>query len=347
MSTIEDFLNQPFFPTGTSGDGKISLPVATAINLHPYSKIPGIVDSRLKDLSYSSANTLHECPKKFQLYRLKTHTTEDSVFQNISNSFGHSCGLAAQLIFQEHPWTLQEILWQQFLHWPKELPIIEAEDVKARKGFIYANLYAAKLWHARRNGLLCDWVIDDYNGKPAVELSFQILLPDGFRYRGSVDAVLRNRITGAIGVLEHKTTKYKVIDPAQYKNSAQAVGYSIVLDHLYPDVSSYEVLYLVYSSTEMEIVPLDFTKSLAQRAEWLQDILFDIDNIRAYDESGVYPRRGESCFNFFRQCQYFQTCTMSVERLAKEYHPDMADTKVYDVTVTMEELIETQLKRNT
>lgn len=345
MSTLEDFLNESAVPVGPSDPNKVSLPISTVVHLKPYKKIPGVVDQRLRDLSYSSGNTLHECPKKFQLYRLKTHTTEDPIFQSISNAFGHSCGLGAQLIFQERERSLGEILWEMFLFWPKGLPLWE-EDEKAKKGFIYACICTSKLWHARRNGFLRDWSIIDYNGKPAVELSFEILLPDGFRYRGSVDAVLRNRVTGAIGVLERKTTKYQTVDPAQFKNSGQAIGYSIVLDHIFPDLSSYSVLYLAYSSTAMEEFLFDFTKTLSQRAEWIQDILFDVEMVKMYDETGIYPRRGESCFNFFRQCQYFQTCTMSVERLAKEYHPDMADNKEYDISVTIEELIDSQLRRH-
>lgn len=345
MPSLDDILDSPVSSVGKMFDGRESpLAPGTIANLGPYKKVPGVVDPRLKLLSYSSENTLYECPQKYRLYKLRVHSTEDAIFQSISNAFGHSCGLAAQMIFQEHQFSLHDVLWAQFLQWPENIPLA-MEDEKAKKGFFYANLYAAKLYYARRNGFLRDWVIVDYNGKPAIELGFEILLPNGFRYRGFIDAVLRNRITNALGVLEHKTTKYTTIDPAQYKNSGQSVGYSIVLDHIDPDLSSYEVLYLIYSSTSMEITPLEFTKSLAQRAEWIQTLLFNIQNIQMYDEAGVYPRRGESCFNFFRQCQYFQTCTMSIERLAKEYTPEMIPPEKYDVVVTLEELVETQLRR--
>lgn len=343
---IRDILNEPFNDPGTDSNSEISPDVETERSLGPYKKIPGTVDPRLKDLSFSSRNTLRQCPKKFQLYRLKTRSTEDTVIQNISNAFGHSCGHAAQMIFLPQLPSIGEVLWKQFLEWPDNIPLF-AEDEKAKKGFWYAAICTLKLWHARSNGFLRDWSIIDYAGRPAVELSFEIILPNGFRYRGFVDAVLRNNVTGAIGVLERKTTKFNTPDASQFKNSSQALGYSIVLDHIFPDLSSYSVLYMVYSSTTMEETVFDFPKSLAQRAEWIQEIIFDVENIEKYDEAGVYPRNGSACFDFFRQCEYFQTCTMSVQRLAREYSPERHDDPtVYDISVTLEELIETQLRRH-
>lgn len=342
----EDFLEQPFNDAGTSDSGEISDVERAKADLGPYRKIPGTVDPRLKELSFSSRSTLHTCPKKFQLYRLRIGKAEGSFFQSVSNAFGHSCGLAAQLIFREPMPSLGEVLWKQFLEWPDDIGLWE-ENAKDKKGFWYAAICSLKLWHARSHGFLHDWYIVDYNGKPAVELSFEVILPNGFRYRGFVDAVIRNRVTGAVGVLERKTTKFNTPDPSQFKNSTQALGYSIVLDHIAPEISSYSVLYLVYSSTLMEETVFDFPKSLSQRAEWIQEIMFDIDHINEFDEARVYPRNGAACFDFFRPCEYFQTCHLSVERLAKEYSEEVhADKTAYDISVTLEELIETQLNRH-
>lgn len=338
-----NFLEQPHITSRTLDSNEISDNSRTERDLGPYHKIPGTLDKRLREISYSSLGTLHSCAKKYQLYKLRTTSSEDSFVQNISNAFGHSCGLATQLIFLENPPSLKNILWQQFLQWPQNIPIFE-EDNKAKKGFWYALICTLKLWHARNSGFLQDWSIISYNGKPAVELSFEITLPHNFRYRGFVDAVIRNKDTGAIGVLERKTTKSNTPDPAMYKNSGQAIGYSIVLDHIFPELSSYDVLYLVYSSTSMEETVFSFTKSFSQRAEWIQEILFDIGNIVQYDEAQVFPRNGNACFDFFRQCQYFQTCTMSIGRLAKEYHESMSDNTKYDISVTLEQLIESQLR---
>jgi len=68
--------------------------------------------------------------------------------------------------------------------------------------------------YVRNSSLLEDYELVQYVPEgatepvPAVELSFIISLPNGFKYRGFVDAVLRHKTTGAIVVLEVKTTGY-------------------------------------------------------------------------------------------------------------------------------------------
>jgi hypothetical protein len=119
-----------------------------------------------------------------------------------------------------------------------------------------------------------------YEGKPACELSFAIYLPDGFIYRGFVDAVLRNRKTGAVRVLECKTHSGTTINPATYKNSAQAIGYSIVLDAIFPELSSYDVLYHAYSSKREEYEMIPFEKSYYARALWIRELLWMLKPLR-------------------------------------------------------------------
>jgi hypothetical protein len=308
----------------------------------PYIKIPGEVDYRLKQLSYSSNNLLNTCPRKYQLYKLRAGAAKESVVQTISNSYGHAIGYGTQLIFQDK-YTLKEILWEVFLFYPIDLQL---QDEQAKKSFWSALTSIIKLYHARKAGFLADWVIMEWEGKPAIEFSFCINLPNGFRFRGHVDAVMKHKKTGQIGVLERKSTKYKTVAPEMFKNSAQALGYSIVLDHLFPELSSYEVLYLVYSSTTMEEILFTFGKSYTQRAEWIQDLLFTCDIITMYDEAQIYPMRGQACFDYFRPCQYFQTCNLSIENLAKAFTPELHEDQLeYQVNISITELIETQLRK--
>jgi hypothetical protein len=307
-----------------------------------YVKIPGVIDYRLKQLSYSSELSLRNCPRKYQLYKLRASGTKEGIVQTISNSFGHAVGLGTQLVFQDK-YTLQEIIWQVFLAYPID-PLLE--DEKAKKGFWSALVSISRLYNARKAGFLSDWVVLEWEGKPAIEFSFCINLPNGFRYRGYVDAVVKNKKTRKIGVLERKTTKNKVVAPESFKNSGQALGYSIVLDHIFPDISSYEVLYLVYSSTTMEETEFEFSKSYVQRAEWIQTLLFECDMITKYDEAEMYPMHGESCYDFFRSCQYIQTCTLDISSLAKEYDPEIhEDTVEYQINISLQDLIQTQLRK--
>ena len=149
-------------------------------------------------------------------------------------------------------------------------------------------------------------------------------------------------------MLEVKTTSATNLNPAQYKNSAQGIGYSVVLDHMFPTLSSYEVLYLVYTTKNFQWNPLPFQKSYLQRAQWIQELILDCEVLAMYEQAGVYPMRGESCYDYYRECQYLQTCTLNTAYLtttltAEEEQKYLEKESQYQVRVTVQDLITAQL----
>ena len=303
----------------------------------------GKIDYRIRQLSYSSLLSLHSCPRKFQLYKLRTtHRSEEALESTITFAFGHVVGEGIQLIFAGH--SIETVIFEMFKGWHTDL---FARDDKGKKSFWEAVIALQRFVAIKESGFLNDYDLLYYNGKPACELSFAINFPDGFRLRGFVDAVLVHRTTGEIIVLECKTTGSKSLNPATYKNSAQAIGYSVVLDVIAPDVSSYEVLYLVYQTHSGEYQPFRFPKTYLQRALWIQEILLDIELIKLYENTGVYPMHGESCYNFFRECEYFNTCTMSTEYLTKKCTPEEEDKTEYQINLSLQDLLNAQLSKVT
>ena len=304
------------------------------------------MDSRIKQLSYSSLLTLHKCPRKFQLYKLnaKIEQPEDAP-QSLTFQYGHTVGKGIQDVLENK--SLEQCLWEAFIEWEVEL---DAVNPKQNKSF-WGALAAITQFHSMHsNGYLEGYELVQYQGKPACELSFVIHLPDGFKYRGFVDAVLEHKISGKVLVLEAKTTSATSVNPAQYKNSAQAIGYSIVLDALFPTLSSYEVLYLVYQTKSESFVQLPFEKSYYSRALWIRELLLDIECIKMYDEASIYPMHGESCYEFFRECEYLQTCTLSTERLTTPLSDEDAQKledqlKEFQIHVTLDQLIQSQLAK--
>jgi hypothetical protein len=304
-------------------------------------------DPRIKLLSYSSLLQLHKCPRKFQLYRL--NATEDemsneaSINQNVTFAYGHVVGEGIQQVMEGRNETA--ILFNAFLGWHADL---EDRNEKQNKSFYLAVAAIQRFISLRANGFLEDYELLHYNGKPATELSFRIRLPGGYLMRGSVDAVLRHRITGEVLILECKTSSTTNLNAATFKNSSQAVGYSVILDVICPGLSSYKVLYLVYLTKTMDYEQLPFTKSYLQRATWIQELLLDVETIQLYERTGVYPMRGESCFDFFRECEYLQVCSLKTSHLTKPLPEELyesIDTKVYDVELTLVDLIEGQLNK--
>lgn len=312
----------------------------------------GKIDYRIRQLSYSSLLTLHQCGRKYELYKKRsTHRTEQSIKSTVTFSFGHVVGEGIQEALKGT--SLRDIMLMMFMHWDTD--IFNVDD-KANKSLWSAILAVKRFVAFREAGGLKDYELVYYQGKPATELSFAIVFPDGFRYRGFVDAVLRHRITGEILVLEVKTTKSKALNPNKYRNSAQGIGYSIVLDSIFPDWSSYKVLYFVYQSTLGEFTPLPFVKSYLQRALWIRELLLDIETIKMYEEAQVYPMRGESCVMYSTEtekesnvwegdCEYINTCTMNTDFLVKKCTPEEEDKTDYQIVLTLNDLLEAQLSK--
>ena len=311
----------------------------------------GSIDYRIRQLSYSSLVTLHSCPRKYQLYKLGAGRSVETTLQSITFAFGHVVGEAIQLALEGK--SEEYVIWNTYVKWK---PDIFAADDRSNKSLWSAILAIKRFFVLRAGGFLQDYELVEYNGRPACELSFVIVFPDGFRYRGHVDAVLRHKITGEILVLECKTTGAATLNPAMYKNSAQAIGYSIVLDAIFPDLSSYKVLYLVYQTKNSEFTPIPFTKSYLQRVLWIRELLLDIETIKLYEEAGVYPMHGESCVTFAKEtekeskvwegdCEYLQTCTLGTDYLTKPMTAADADDTEYQVSLSLMDLLDSQMAK--
>lgn len=346
MSTIDDFSFDNFLSDVAINDTN-SAGLVTA-GTEPTSGVSfkesgyeGKTDYRIRQLSYSSILTLHNCPRKFQLYRLRTtHRAEEDIKSTVTFAFGHIVGEAIQLAFEGY--TEEQIVWKMFQGWHTDL---FAEDEKLNKSFWQAVIALRRFLALRNSGFLKEYELVYYNGKPACELSFAVNFPDGFRLRGFVDAVLRHKVSGKVVVLECKTTGSATVNAATYKNSAQAIGYSIVLDTIFPEISSYEVLYLIYNTKSGEYVPIPFQKTYLQRALWIRELLLDIETIKMYEEAEVYPMHGESCYAFFRECEYLNVCQLSTEYLTKPCTPEEEDKTDYQVVLTLDDLLTTQLAK--
>lgn len=302
------------------------------------------IDYRLRQVSYSSFLKLHECPRKYQLSKYKVARIDVTDNEQITFSYGHCVGLGIQMVLEKK--SRKDIYLALFAMWKPDL-MAEGIDRKGKptNKSIWSAFIAVEKFNIVRHSKLDDYELVYYQGKPAIELSFCIILPNGFRLRGYVDAVLRHRETGAIIVLENKTTKDKDIAPAKFKNSAQAIGYSIVLDVIAPEISSYDVLYWVYSTSTNEYTPLEFTKTYLQRAQWIKTILLEIEEIERYVENNLFPMRGESCYNYFRECEYLQVCELTTDIMLGELKPEHMDMEEYTINLTVVDLIDAQIRK--
>lgn len=301
------------------------------------------MDLRLKQLSYSSVLTLHSCPRKFQLQKLRGRIeTKDTMSEEtITFAYGHAVGTGIQHLLEGK--SMQDIVIHMFLNWYADLL---AENEKQNKSFYTAVAAIQKFNSMRLTGFLEDYELVVYKDKPACELGFCITTPDGFRFRGFVDAILKHKYTGEIVVLEVKTTSSTSLNAAQYKNSSQALGYSVVLDVIFPELSSYKVFYLPYKTKDMEWEILPFAKSFTQRAQWIQELILDIETIKMYEGVGIYPSHGESCYDYYKECEFFGICTLRTESLINQFNEEdkeRIEKEVFEVNLSLADLITAQL----
>ncbi|WP_292558044.1 hypothetical protein, partial [Mesorhizobium sp.] len=77
----------------------------------------------------------------------------------------------------------------------------------------------------------------------------------------------------------------------------------------------------------------------------IRELLLDIERIKMYEEAGVYPMRGGSCTSWGRDCEYLQTCTLSTEYLTKPCTPEEEDKTEYQISISLVDLLDTQLNK--
>ena len=308
----------------------------------------GEIDPRLKLLSHSSRTNMHKCPRKYQLYRLASEQValkeEKQGEQDVTFAYGHAVGVGVQSALEEK--SEDRIYLDVFLAWDTDLLL---ETPRQKKSFWLAVFAVQRFLNMKSQGVFEDYELVYYEGEPAVELAFQINLPGGFTYRGFLDAALQHKETKAVLVLENKTSS-GTANSTMFKNSGQALGYSVVLDKIFPKLSSYSVMYLVYETKTKDYVQFPFTKSLLQRALWLQELLIDCQVLELYESYEVYPMHGESCFDFFRDCEYLGICTLPTHHLTKPLTQKILDKMEkeedkYVFKVDFYDLVEAQLEK--
>ena len=186
---------------------------------------------KLKMLSYSSIELLRTCPRKYQLTKLSEVSPRDIT---IHTAFGSSLGAGIQSLLSNT--SIDTALFAAFAAWHIDL---DECDTKTDKSFTSVHNALLQFKSTQYPTISQEYeLLTLPNGLPAIELSASIELPDGFKYRLYIDAVLRRKSDGMLTVLELKTTGSSWVNASSYKNSGQALGYSVVLDALAKELNT-------------------------------------------------------------------------------------------------------------
>lgn len=333
LDSLDDILNSP------SEDAEPESPLVD----WPADKI----DPRLARSSYSSSLLFNGCPRKYQLQKLQTapsKSSQEDWKRSLTFQFGHSVGEGIQetlVLGASTQAQKDKITLNLFTQWQCDL---YDENVKQKKSFFHALNALHKFWALQDEGLYQDYEVAYFEGKPAAELSFRIWLPNGTSYRGYVDMVLVHKYSGEYVILELKTNSGRFINPAQYKNSDQAIGYSVVLNKIAPGITNYTVEYLVYMTYLQTWEPFSFPKTFVQRALWIKDRLWDAQVlellVKQEGNYGMWPMRGNHCVNYNSPCEFLGICHMETESLVKPLREiDLEEDVEYQFEFTLEELL--------
>ncbi len=310
-------------------------------------QLKGCAERPVVRMSHSSRAMLHSCERKYYLARYKLLDSisiqeADSNKNNTHLDFGTAIGAGIQALLVTEG-DLTKALWIAL----REFNFAAETDTKN----VLSLIHAIQAFHVQWD--YDDWEVAYYtkDGKsiPAAELSFKILLDsDSGDYTcGYMDIVLRSKRTGLYTVVEVKTTGTRLqhIEPL-YSNSDQGVGYSVVLDSIQVESSTFHVLYLVCQFPGNNILCkwhfLPFLKTKKDRLEFLLTQQMDYQYLKNLEEIDYWPMRGNACMSFNRPCFLYGICNLETIQDLPYQPPRPEDNWTF--TYHIQDLIRTQLE---
>jgi hypothetical protein len=295
-------------------------------------------------LSYSTMHLLLECERKFQLNRLLDSYQNQHASEHFA--FGHALeeGCVSYLLHEDK----DRALWEAYLAYHEVIDgVLEIAESVKKSELVAVNMVWAAFPYL--DTLKEEWDIAEFNGKPAVQLSFNIDIDEDFYYVGYLDLALKNKYTGKYAVIDFKSTGMNLmsLDPL-YMNSEQLIGYSIILDYITgKDNSEYDVYYFVGqigsgNGFSPRIHTLQYPKSLKDRLNFFITLGMDVERLHKMLNTGIFPQRGSSCLKFNKPCPHFGTCGLHSLDTPKAIEEDTIE---YSFHANLNELIADHLER--
>jgi hypothetical protein len=131
-------------------------------------------------------------------------------------------------------------------------------------------------------------------------------------YTGFMDIILYDRLTNQYIVVDLKTHRRTTGDMTSiYQFDDQCVPYAIALERaLGKPIDSLAVQYLsaYIDPVNPMVTPYTFEKTQQDIQDWAQGFANDLMQIKQFYEHEWFPRKGRSCFDFQRTCNYFDYC---------------------------------------
>lgn len=292
-------------------------------------------------LSEHALNILNTCERKFQLDRMlilpEMAERSDSPILIRGDAFG--VGVQQYMLTGDMDWAIYKA-------WLAYYPEVYDEQKKIYVWRMVNNLLCCK---DELDKLRKRYKVAEFEGKPAIELSFKLQIDDKWYFVGYIDMVLYDTVANMYVVFEIKTTSYKIYDlRPMYQNSGQALGYSVVIDRIVGEKQSrYGVVYFVCRDQEKETYVPDvytfaFTKTLLDRLRWFYTLGLDVQRLNTMLENDLFPMRGGACIQYNRPCPHFGICNTTASDIWRRMEDD---TNEYQFNYDLQDLIQDHINR--
>lgn len=266
-------------------------------------------------ISASSLSTFQSCPRKFAFRKLMRQ-------RRVSTDGFHSAVGTAMHEALQHLMVnrdLEAALWVLICCYPWDIEHTaknKDKSIEACISTLEAYVHSPEYQH--------EVMMIDVQGemRPAIEVPIlirfhNVKFADVVRdvvYQGYVDAIMLNEC-GVPYVKDWKTNRNGSKDMTMnYIHDEQCMPYGLVLQlALGEDLEEFTVVYEdVHIDVGLPIIkPYEFVKTLGDVQAWLTDLSIEFMRMSLYAAQRSFPRRGKSCYSFYRACEFAVPCGLS------------------------------------
>jgi len=290
----------------------------------------------LRTLSYSLLEDLEACPRKYQLYNVVGAKGNEHDRRSIDFAFGHAVGSGVQAALMGC--ALEDCYYECIVNYSASSFI--QLDGRIKKKLTHAMIAVREFYSIAQMILVqyevADIVVDGISIM-GVEPEFSIQFSKDASYNGHIDVLLLHKVSRQPKVIEIKTTVLTTVHPSVYSNSNQVKGYALAVKYLQwkgiiADSDRVDVEYHVYKTGKGEWeAPLIFGYNNIHIVGYIRDIETKLKVMDLYDSMGNYPMNGSACNNFFRACEFYNTCHWPEERFAKGERFNKTESNIFKV----------------
>lgn len=263
------------------------------------------------EVSYSSLGTFGNCPRRFAYTKMLRR--ERSVFDD---SLASACGRALHAGIQGY--FTHRNADQAIVDLMMEYPFDEFEEkpeysleacILTLQKALDSDLFDYELVHID--------MLDGEGAQPAVEVPIliELFMPVydvTIHYRGYVDLILRDPITGRFMIWDIKTTTKRNLGGfgEKYQYDYQNLGYGLVLNTLYGDQPEFTtgIFGVVIDHKEPTILEPTHRRTGKDVEEFIRWLAHESDQICRMQELRWFPRQPRACKAFNRLCSFHEHC---------------------------------------